>query len=267
MTSSSTAITPIGGGHDYECGQSKSKQLGGCTPARWILVGKSGAGKGVAMQNLLLNKGLFRGCFARIHVFSPTVFLDSTTWAPVRDFITRTLRHDEKREGPFFHDTFDQGLVREIIADQQKLVDAQKERGGKKVHGICIIVDDFADDPKVTHDAHNVLTSLFVSGRHRFISTFILTQRMRSIATPIRTNATALCVWKCSNQHEYATIEEETSALVDRRTFKAVYDAATSEPFSFLFVRLNAKTLDDTFMVRFEHRIRFHEELDNSPEE
>ncbi len=132
------------------------------------------------------------------------------------------------------------------------------------MHGLAILVDDFADDPRVPHNPGNVLTSLVLSGRHRFMSTFVLTQRARSLATPIRTNATGLLFWRCSNQQEYESVEHEVSALTDKKTFPALYEAATREPFSFLFIRLNAKTLDDTFMVRFEKKITFGEE---SPEE
>ena len=258
----SAEIRPIAS-KSYDTKQSKLAQLGGCNPARWLLIGKSGSGKGVAMQNLLLNPGLFRGCYARIYVFSPTVHLDSM-WVPVREYIENTLKHDEKKEGPFFFDSWDEGALRKIISDQAELVSTQKQRGHTKMHGIAVIVDDFADDPRVTHNPQNVLTSLFLSGRHRFISTYILTQRARSLATPIRTNATGLLFWRCSNQQEYESVEHEVSALVNKKTFRAIYEIATREPFSFLFVRLNAKTLDQTFMVRFEKSITFGEE---SPEE
>jgi len=252
----STAIAPIGAGHNYETKQSCSSQLAGCNPARFLLAGRSGAGKGVALQNLLLNKALFRGCYARIHVFSPTVFLDDSTWAPVRKYIVEVLKHDEKKEGPFFHDSWDEGVVRKIIAEQQKMVDAQKTKG-KKVHGIAICIDDYADRPDVTKRPDNVLTSLFLSGRHRFISTFILTQRLRAIATSIRNNATGICIWRAT-QYEYQAIEEEFS-MIDKHTFRAIYEACTSEPYSFLFVRPSAPSLDETFMLRFERPIRFGE--------
>ena len=61
---------------------------------------------------------------------------------------------------------------------------------------------------------------------------------------------------------EYESVEEEISALVDKKTFRALYEAATKEPFSFLFVKLNAKTLDETFMIRFEKKITFGEPED-----
>jgi len=68
------------------------------------------------------------------------------------------------------------------------------------------------------------------------------------------------------NYKEYEAIEGESSALIDRATFKKVWEAATSEPYSFLFIRLNAKSLDETFMIRFEKAITFPGEEDfNEP--
>ena len=59
------------------------------------------------------------------------------------------------------------------------------------------------------------------------------------------------------NQKEYDSIESEVTAFVDRDTFRELWTVATSEPYSFLFIKLNAKTLDDTFMIRFEKNITF----------
>jgi len=47
------------------------------------------------------------------------------------------------------------------------------------------------------------------------------------------------------------------TALVAKDTFREIWEEATSEPYSFLFIRLNAKTLNDTFMIRFEKHITF----------
>ena len=77
------------------------------------------------------------------------------------------------------------------------------------------------------------------------------------ISVPIRVNATALICFRVRSQKEYETIEDEVTALLDRKTFRQVWKAAISEPYSFLSIFLNAKTLDETFMVRFEHRITF----------
>ena len=46
---------------------------------------------------------------------------------------------------------------------------------------------------------------------------------------------------------------EEVSALADKKTIYQYYRDATDEPYSFLYVRLDAKRPE--FWVRFEHRL------------
>jgi hypothetical protein len=84
----------------------------------------------------------------------------------------------------------------------------------------------------------------------------VAVQKLTLVSTPIRVNATGLLAFKVRNQREYEAIESEVTALVDRDTFKEIWKECTSEPYSFLFIRLNAKSLDETFMKRFEYQIK-----------
>ena len=45
------------------------------------------------------------------------------------------------------------------------------------------------------------------------------------------------------------------SALVDKKTVMQFYREATEEPYSFLYVRLEAKKVEDMFWERFEYRL------------
>ena len=49
------------------------------------------------------------------------------------------------------------------------------------------------------------------------------------------------------NQSDFDAVIEETSAIVDKATLLKFYKAATVEPYSFLYVKLTAKTPDDMF--------------------
>ena len=82
-------------------------------------------------------------------------------------------------------------------------------------------------------------------------------QKATLVSTVCRVNATGLLCFKIRNQKEYESIESEVTALVDKYTFREIWEEATSEPFSFLFIRLNAKSLNETFMKRFEHHFTF----------
>ncbi len=237
---------------DFTTRQSKVATLCDMLPTRMILTAPSGHFKTVAMQSLILHQ--FRGCFKRIYIWSPTVHLD-TTWEPVKTYIRNEMKVPDNEE--FCWEDWDEEHARKLLDQQTRIVRAQKEKSHKHIHGVLFLVDDFADRLDVLHSPKGVLTHLFLSGRHRFASCWISTQALRSIAKPIRINATALLVGRLRNKKEYETIEDEVSNLLDKDTFKQVYEAATDEAHSFLFIKLNAKSLNSTFMIRFEKRILF----------
>jgi DNA replication protein DnaC len=51
-------------------------------PARSIILGPSGSGKTVLLTNLILD--VYRNCFSRIYIFSPSINVDFI-WAPVKN--------------------------------------------------------------------------------------------------------------------------------------------------------------------------------------
>ena len=71
----------------------------------------------------------------------------------------------------------------------------------------------------------------------------------------IRSQATALFVFRLRSQQELEAFAEEVSALIDKKTVMQFYREATEEPYSFLYVRLKAKKPEDIFWIRFEHRL------------
>jgi hypothetical protein len=207
------------------------------------------------MQNLILKH--FRGCWERIYVFSPTAILDKSTWDPVRSYIKEELNVDIKKEPAFFTE-FESSVVEAIVKKHSDVVQKQKDRGDRILFGCLVIVDDFGDDASVLHKGGgSVLNRLFLSGRHHSISTIVAVQKITLVSSPIRVNATGLLAFKVRNQKEYESIENEVTALVDRHTFREIWEESTSEPYSFLFIRLNATSLNTTFMKRFEHHFTF----------
>ena len=70
-----------------------------------------------------------------------------------------------------------------------------------------------------------------------------------------RTNATALIIFRLRNVNEHEALTVENSADVSRDRFKQIYDEATSEPYNFLYANTTAKSIDETFYLRFEHPI------------
>ena len=72
-------------------------------------------------------------------------------------------------------------------------------------------------------------------------------------------NATGAMLFKCT-QHEFDSIDRDyRPSSIDKQTFRDIFEEATSDPYSFLFIRLNAKSLEDMFMKRFEEHFSFLE--------
>ena len=65
----------------------------------------------------------------------------------------------------------------------------------------------------------------------------------------------AMCCWRLRNHKEAQTLCEELSGIYDQQTWLERYRAATAEPYSFLFIRLDAKTRDTMFYLRCKQRL------------
>ena len=71
----------------------------------------------------------------------------------------------------------------------------------------------------------------------------------------IRKNATELYVYRLRNYRDLESVVEELAALYDKKTLLDVYQTATSEPHSFLYINLMAKNKKDLFYMNFNKKI------------
>ena len=72
--------------------------------------------------------------------------------------------------------------------------------------------------------------------RHYNISIIIDTQKYRSINTAFRSNMTGIVCFTLANLKEYQALAEEHSNLLTSAEFKQLFNYATTEPYSFLFI-------------------------------
>ena len=225
-------------------------------PFRSIILGPSGSGKTILLQNLILS--IYKNCFSRIYIFSPSIDVDST-WIPVKKYIQDEMKVEHTEKEPLFFDHYSADALNNIIETQHKIIDyLKKQKGNNKLYSILVVVDDFADDPKFSR--YSNLNGLYTRGRHNSISTITATQKFNAIAPIIRVNATELYIYRLRNYKDLEAFIDEVSAIADKRILLDIYKLATADPHSFLYFNLRAKKLNDYFMIRFDKKIAIEDD-------
>ena len=222
-------------------------------PCTGIFLGPSKSGKTVARISMILEQ--HRGVFD-----SPSIGIDDS-WIPVKKYIEEDLGVNTEREQAYY-DEWDEAALRGIIQRQRKITETSKKLEMKKLYQVLIICDDFADSPQL-HKPHGALDTLFIRGRHLQISTWVSSQKLRLISAAVRVNMQFLCCWRLRNQHELDAVIEELSALLPKDKLHRIYEQATWDPYSFLFVYY-LKPKNEMFYLRFEERFALEKEADGS---
>ena len=236
---------------EYEVKQSKYK-VAAKLPMRSIILGPSGSGKSILLQNMILD--IYKGCFSRVYIFSPSINVDYQTWEPVKKYLEE-VNNGNKDEEYYFDHYEEEGLFN-IIDTQKKIIEYQKKHNHNKLFSILIVVDDFADDVKFSRNS-KLLHSLFTRGRHSQISTIVATQKFNALSPIIRVNASDLYVFRLRNYSDLQTFLDEVSAIASKDVILEMYNLAVDEPFSFLTVKLTSKNKNDIFMIRFDKKLKF----------
>ena len=219
---------------------------------RAMICGPSGSGKTVLLQNMILD--IYKGCFNRIYIFSPSVDIDHT-WQPVTDYIAKEIKPNDRER--IYFDTYDPEALAHIVKTQHKVIEYTKEHKHNTLSQILIIIDDFADSPDFTRNS-KLLHQFYIIGRHQMISTITATQVFKAISPIVRKNITDLYIYRLRNQADLESIIDEVSAVYDKKTLYKLYRLATEQPYSFLYVKLTAKDVDDMFYLNFNHKLIPH---------
>ena len=235
---------------EYETKQSKY-EMAPRLPFDPSFLHRLGVGRTILLQNMVLD--IYRDCFSRIYIFSPSIDVGST-WRPVKDYIEKSMKVRHTDEEPIYFDHYNPDDLVKIIHTQHKVSEYMKKKEYKKLYSILVIVDDFADEPSFSRHS-KLLHSLYTRGRHNSISTITATQAFTALSTLIRKNATELYIYRLRSNKDLETFIEEVSALYDKKTLLEIYNAATSEPYSFLYVNLRAKNKADMFYMNFSRKI------------
>ena len=190
-------------------------------------IGPSGVGKTTTAISMLM--GPYKHCYSRVYVFSPSCAPGiDPAWDAWRKHVKVHMRVPDDEQTMW--DTWEPETLERLI-ERHKGVNAHlKHKKHKKGYVILVLVDDFADaGEKVMHSSTNILTSLFVRGRHLGCACWLLTQKLRVVSLICRTNFCWMLIWRLRNSKELLSILEEMDALVDRKLLNEMYSMATSE--------------------------------------
>jgi len=207
-----------------------------------------------AGKRLLLR--YYRDMFARIWFFSPSIKLDPQ-YAPLRKYLEKMSDQDKE---PLMFEDLDQQALGRILNDQRAISEECRKRK-QPIPQVCVILDDLADRGDILQKRQGAasggswLVTLATRGRHFGVTWIVSSQVLNLVGTVIRKNCRAMCVWRLRNHKEIMTLCEELSGIYDQQTLLEMYRAATAEPYSFLFIRLDAKTRETMFYLRFEQRL------------
>jgi len=237
---------------EYEVKQSRYN-VASKLPMRSIILGPSGSGKSILLQNFILD--IYKDCFSRIYIFSPSINVDYQTWEPVKKYINKEITNNDDEN--FYYDHYNEDALFNIITTQRKIIEYQKKHNHNKLFSILIVVDDFADDVKFSRNS-KLLHSLFTRGRHSQISTVVATQKFNALSPIIRVNASDLYVFRLRNYSDLQAFLDEVSAIAPKDVILEMYHLATDEPYSFLTVKLTSKDRNKIFMIRFDKQLTFN---------
>ena len=108
-------VEPI---HVQEFTVKQSKyEVCGKLPIRSVILGPSGSGNTVLLQNMILD--IYRDCFSIIFIFSPSMEVDMT-WKPVKDYIEKHMKVRHTAEEPIYFDHYEPEALTQILEAQHK---------------------------------------------------------------------------------------------------------------------------------------------------
>ena len=101
----------------------------GKLPIRSVILSPSGSGKTVLLQSVILD--IYRDCFSRIFVFSPSVEVGAT-WRPVKDYVEKHVKVKSAAKEPIYFDHYDPDALGNILDAQRKITNFLKKHGDTK---------------------------------------------------------------------------------------------------------------------------------------
>jgi hypothetical protein len=189
-------------------------------------------------MNMLLD--VYRDCWERIVVFSSSWETDST-WDPLK----RYMEEKEWNLAECGHSHYSDSVLANEIAMQQGIIAYQKSKGHKRLFGLLVIFDDMLSTREAIRGKQ--IEILYTRGRHFMASCWCSTQAYRKVSNVVRMNSDHEFIWRIRNGGDLNAWLDENSAIVGMDKLMEIYTAATSRPFSYLWLKKVATDDNDLF--------------------
>ena len=183
---------------------------------------------------------IYRDCFERIIVFSHSWNLDES-YTPLKKYMEQK-GWDLAECG---YAGYNDEVLANIIAEQNRLIRYQKSKGMTKLWGLCLFFDDLIDSRAAMRGKN--LEILYARGRHMNISVITSTQAYRKVLNTVRMNSDHELIWRLRNGQDLEAWIQENEALVGRDLLYDIYMRATSKPYGYLWVNKAADDDNDIF--------------------
>ena len=204
-------------------------------PGNCVFIGRTKSGKSNLLCHILCCPDMYKGYFDIIYLFcvSPSALLINNV--------------KELKEQNIFTDG-DPSKLQKILDTQKAVI---KEYGWKKAPRICVIADDMAGVRKFM--SSKALSTIFYSGSHSKIYTYITVQQYKLLPKSMRANADALFLFHGCVQPELEAFQEEHGPpQLNKKEFIELCQYALDEPFSFMFVNCCIPDKKKKFRKGFE---------------
>jgi hypothetical protein len=184
-----------------------------------LIIGQKGSGKSTFIINMLKHKDAYRKFFDNIFLISPTAKNDNKF-----DKLIKEL----DKVGNYYTECNEEN-VNEVLNKVLEFNDSfDEEEEKRKPHSLLILDDCIHDLPK--GQQKSIINNIFTTNRHRKLSIWVASQKLKAISTLIRNQADLLTIWRTNEKVEREGIIDTWSIPEE------IYDFATADPNSYLHV-------------------------------
>lgn len=208
----------------------------GDAPFSLLVVGPSRCGKTNVILNLLTK--WYSTAFDEVYLFSESAYQPSSGWLKMIE---------------------DGVIEEENVVDSYKtadskigsLIEQQKQMPKDQRRTVLVILDDMARESKKSTN----LEALYTRGRHFNISTILLSQKFKDVASSNRNNATSVILYKPQQNMELDALTEAFAGLMPQNEFKNMLKEVTRQRFCFLFINQLEPDENKKFRKNFDTEI------------